>query len=107
MNIDLTLLTKLFGTLTKPYPARDWLFIVLASGLLAALGFIVAAYLFLGVQTGSIVDASVAPPRAPIPVTKEAIQKVLETYQARAAGFANKSFPAVELSDPRSRAARK
>ena len=107
MNISSDALRTWLANLSRPYPARDWLIVLSISGMLCALGFMLAAYLFFGVQTGTLIDSSSEVPRAPIPVTKEAITSVLDSYQVRAANFANKTFPAVDLLDPRARAVKK
>lgn len=103
MNIDLATITQLLAGLRRPYPARDWLVTLAVGGGLSVIGFALAAYIFLGVQTGSIVSGTTNTPRAPIPVSRDAIKTVLDTYQARANNFASKTFPPVDLSDPRSK----
>lgn len=103
MNIDIAFITKLFADLGRPFPARDWLAILLLTVVLGGAGVLFAGYVFLGVQTGTLIPSGAAVPRAPIPVTKEAIQSVLTTYQARAGNYASKVFPPVDLSDPRAR----
>jgi hypothetical protein len=89
--------------LKQPYPGRDWTIVLVLGALLCSGGIIFAGYIFLGVQTGSIVSGTTNTPRAPIPVSRDAIKTVLDTYQARANNFASKTFPAVDLSDPRSK----
>jgi len=107
MNIDLNTLTDFLKNLSRPYPTRDWI-IVGGIGLVLFLGGAgVAAQLFWGTQTGSIVSASADVPRAPIPVSRDAIKYVIETYQVRATNYQNKIFPAVTLSDPRPKSSTK
>jgi hypothetical protein len=101
MNLNLVALTKFFQGMTRPYPGRDWVIILGVVGGLSVSGIAFAAYIFLGVQTGSIVSGTTNTPRAPIPVSRDAIKTVLDTYQIRANNFASKTFPAVDLSDPR------
>jgi hypothetical protein len=101
MNLDLAVLTDFFTDLARPYPTRDWIIVAVCGLILFVSGAGVAAQLFWGTQTGSIVSASADVPRAPIPVSRDAIQFVIETYQVRATNYQNKAFPAVTLSDPR------
>lgn len=103
MDINLAVLTKFFQGMTRPYPGRDWAIVLCVAGGLSVSGIVFAGYVFLGVQTGSIVSGTTNTPRAPIPVSRDAIKTVLDTYQIRANNFATKTFPAVDLSDPRSK----
>lgn len=99
-------MTKLFSgldTFARPYPARDWLFISCVACVVGVAGMLLAGYLFIAVQTGSIVSSGTEVPRAPIPVSRDAIQNVLTIYQTKASNYASKTFPAVDLSDPRPR----
>lgn len=107
MDINFSDLGAFLKNLARPYPARDWLIIASVSGLLTLGGMALAAYLFVAVQTGSIAGGAVEAPRAPIPVSRDAISAVLATYQAKANNFANKTFPAVTLTDPKPRAVRR
>ena len=101
MSPYLKSILEFFSSFHRPHPARDWLIVVFFAIVALLFGVGLAAYLFLEVQTGSLVSASAEVPRAPIPVTKDAIKTVVETYQVRATNFVNKSFPGVNLSDPR------
>lgn len=107
MNIDLSLLTEFFKNLRRPHPARDWFLVCAVACVVGCVGLVIAVRLFLGVQTGTLFGAPVDVPRAPLPVSREAMKAVLESYQVRAANFANKSFVPVDLSDPRPRSARR
>ncbi len=107
MNIDISALSTFFKNLARPYPARDWFIICACAALVCAAGLVLTARLFLGVQTGSIIGAPVEVPRAPLPVSRDAMKIVLESYQTRAANFAKKSFAPVDLADPRPRAVRR
>ena len=105
---DITqILQRFTKDLGRPYPARDWLIICAIAGTVGVLGCALAIYMFLGVQTGSIVSGGTEVPRAPIPVSRDAIKTVLETYQARASNYASKTFAPVDLVDPRPRSTKK
>lgn len=103
MNLDLAVATKFLQEFARPFPTRDWLGIAIIGLLVFAGGAAIAAQLFWGAQTGSIIAASADVPRAPIPVSRDAIAKVVEIYQSRATNYQNKAFPSVTLSDPRPR----
>lgn len=107
MTIDSTRIAQIVKGLTRPYPARDWVIVLGVSFVVLVAGLTLATRLFLGVQTGSLIGAPVETPRAPLPVSRDAIKTVLEAYQVRAANFAKKSFVPVDLSDPRPRTARR
>ena len=107
MDINLHSIADFFKNLTRPYPTRDWALIAGLSFILFIGGAVIAGQLFWGTQTGSIVTASADVPRAPIPVSRDAIKKVIEIYQTRATQYQNKVFPAVTLSDPRSKTQKK
>ncbi len=101
--MDLSTLLNILADFKKPYPAREWAMIMLISLVLFVGGAVVAAQLFWSIQTGGIVAASADVPRAPIPVSKDAMKKVIELYQTRAQNYQNKAFPPVTLVDPRPR----
>lgn len=103
MNIDLEIILKWITSLGRPYPARDWAAVALFGAILALIGVGLAGYLFWGTQTGTIVAASQDVPRAPIPVSRDAIKKVLEIYEARATNYAGRNFIVVDVTDPRPR----
>lgn len=103
MDIDLATVVKFFQSFSRPFPARDWFVVSLVGLLVFVGGAAIAAQLFWGAQTGSIIAASADVPRAPIPVSRDAIVKVVEIYQSRATNYQNKTFPSVTLSDPRPR----
>ena len=107
MDVSLAPLLTFFKNLQRPHPARDWLIVSTVSGIIGILGIALAAYLFFAVQTGSIISGATEVPRAPVPVSAEAVKNVLDTYQTRANNYASKTFPAVDLSDPRPRTVRR
>ncbi len=89
-----------FALLLKPHPGRDWLivFVFMIIVLLAVVSF--AAYLFLGIRTGSIVGASTADVPTPPQVTRGEIEIVLESYRKRVLNFNERNFPVPTLFDP-------
>jgi hypothetical protein len=101
MNLDLTSVLEWFQSLRIPDSTRDWAIIVSLSSVVALGGIVLGGYLFWGTQTGSIVAASQDVPRAPIPVSREGIKRVLEAYQTRAINYTGRNFVAVDLFDPR------
>lgn len=100
MNIELTSLTAWFTAFKRPAPARDWALIAGVAALVALSGVGFAGYLFWSTQTGSIVAASQEVLRAPIPVSRDAIKKVLENYEARATNYVGQNFIVVDVIDP-------
>ena len=86
--------------LGRPYPTRDW-GIVLALTLIVFLGGTsMASYRFWTIQTGSIVAAAADTPRAPTPVSRDLMKKVIEEYQQRAANYSARNFLTFTLNDP-------
>ncbi len=101
MNLDVSTVLQWLAGFRKPYPGRDWAIVAGVSLVLMLCGLAFAGYLFWGVQTGAIISAAQQVPRAPIPVSRDAIKKVLETYSARATNYAAQNFVGVNLTDPR------
>ena len=103
MNIDLGKVLEWFKTLASPSPTRDWRLIVSVAGVLVLLGFGLAAYLFWGVQSGSIIAAGAEAPRPPTQVSRALIKRVQDSYRARLANYTAKNFPAYNVIDPRAK----
>ena len=101
MNLDLDFMYKWFRSLVVPDPARDWAIIATISLVVIITGASLAVYLFWGTQTGSIIAAGQEVPRAPIPVSREGIKRVLEAYQTSAINYTSRNFVVVDLNDPR------
>lgn len=89
------------ASLGTPYPARDWALILLLATLLCIGHIAFAAYLFVGVQTGSILSGTTRIPEPPRAISREAIKLAIESYQVRAANYAAKNFTTVRVIDPR------
>ncbi len=96
INIDLDIL-KVFAT---PHPSRDWRMILALSALLGIIGGGFAAYTFWGVQSGSLIAAVVDTPVQPVPVSREALERVIDAYSKRIINFEEKNFPAFIVNDP-------
>lgn len=101
MTTDVSTVLQWLAGFRKPYPGRDWAIVAGIALVLLFSGLAFAGYLFWSVQTGAIISASQEVPRAPIPVSRDAIKKVLETYGARATNYAAQNFVGVNLADPR------
>ena len=89
---------KTFGT---PYPRRDWMTVL---GVCSIIGIILigfAGYIFFGIQTGSLVAASVPEGVVPAPsVSRAQMTKVLAEYGQRATNYNAQNIPTYTLFDP-------
>jgi hypothetical protein len=87
MNFKLSL-SDIAAWLTTPRPARDWaIAVIFSSALFIACGGY-AAYLFIGLRTGSILGTIDAAPAQASTVKKEDIASAVDAYRARADLFA-------------------
>jgi len=99
MNITKSAITFVVS-FTKPHPSRDWLLLlaVFFIGLLSC--FSIAAFLFLGIRSGTIVgNAGETAPVLPS-VTRTELQGVVETYQKKETNFNARNYSRPSLSDP-------
>lgn len=87
-------------SLGTPYPLRDWFTIVMCAALFGVIVIAVAAYLFLGIQTGSLVGAETVAREMPSPVSRAEMKKSIDVYTERAVNYEAKNFPFEPLSDP-------
>ncbi len=99
MNFNISLLW--LKDLGRPSPGRDWIIAACVVGVLALVAIGISAYMFWSIQTGSIVAAGAAAPRAPTPVSRDSMKKVIDSYQERAANYTARNFAAFNLNDPR------
>jgi hypothetical protein len=100
MNIDLNFVLDWFKTFGKPNPTRDWLSILAISTVIFIAGAAWAGYIFLGIQTGSLIQAGSDAHKPPAPISRAEIQKVLDLYRARVANYQAQNFPSYPLNDP-------
>lgn len=98
--MNLKTLFAQIADLAWPHPARDWAIVLLTAVIVAAGATGMAGYRFWTIQVGSIVSASADVPRAPMPVSRDLIKKVIETYQQRAVNYTARNFLVFTLNDP-------
>lgn len=88
-------------SLTRPHPARDWLALLVVSGVAALAGFGVAAYYFLGIQSGNIIGEAGGEQAPAHTVSREALGRVLETFSERAVNYDAGNVRTPAVPDPR------
>ncbi|MEK7063657.1 MAG: hypothetical protein AAB955_03135 [Patescibacteria group bacterium] len=100
LSLDLAVVTNWLKRMGTPYPARDWLVAVTTGALIVLAGIGIAAYLFLGVRTGTLIEAGTPRGTPPEPVPRQEMSRVLERYGIRLVNYDSANVPTFDIFDP-------